>query len=141
VSQENVEFVRSLFQAWWERGDYSSVEWAHPEIEFSVVDGPSPGAWTGVAGMIEGYRELMNAWEEYRAEPREYRELDGGRVLVLFQLGGRGRTSGLDLGQVRPHAAGVFEVRDGKIGRVALYWDRRRALADLGLGPERDEER
>ena len=27
--------LRSLFTAW-ERGDYSSVEWAHPEIESGV---------------------------------------------------------------------------------------------------------
>jgi ketosteroid isomerase-like protein len=31
MSRQNVEIVRSIFAAW-ERGDYSSVEWAHPEI-------------------------------------------------------------------------------------------------------------
>jgi ketosteroid isomerase-like protein len=138
-SSATVGLVRAVFAAW-ERGDYSSVAWASPEIEFSVVDGPSPGAFTGVTGMIGGYRELMNAWEDYRPAAAEYRELDKDRVLVLFDLSGRGKASGVELRQVRPKAAGVFQVRGGKISSIALYWERERALADLGLGPESDGE-
>jgi hypothetical protein len=50
----NVDLVRSLFQAW-ERGEFISMEWADPEIEFTMADGPEPGTWTGVAGMAEGW--------------------------------------------------------------------------------------
>ena len=51
---------------------------------------------------------------------------------------GHGKTSGVELGQVRARAASIFHIRDGKVGRLALYWDRERALADLGLAPEGD---
>jgi ketosteroid isomerase-like protein len=78
----NLDLVRSLF-ATWERGDFSSAEWAHPEIEFVITDGPSPGRWTGVAGMAEGYRGWLSAWEDVRLGVDEYRDLDGERVLVL----------------------------------------------------------
>jgi len=30
-----------------QRGDYSPGEWEHPEIEFVIADGPTPGSWTG----------------------------------------------------------------------------------------------
>ena len=46
MSQENVEVVRSICAAW-DRGDYSSVAWADPDIEFVTADGPSPGSWRG----------------------------------------------------------------------------------------------
>jgi ketosteroid isomerase-like protein len=133
MSRENLEFVRSLYGAW-ERGDFfSSVGWAHPEIEFVFADGPTPGSWRGLAGMAEGFREFLSAWKEVSLTVEEYRDLDDERVLVFVQYSGRGKTSGLQLGQMRTRTAGLFHVRDGQVTRLVLYWDRERALADLGL--------
>src|SRR5205823_5681349 len=53
----NLDLVRSICAAW-ERGDYSSVEWAHPEIEYAIAGGLTPGRWTGVAAMRERSRDL-----------------------------------------------------------------------------------
>jgi ketosteroid isomerase-like protein len=132
MSKENVEVVRSIFAAW-ERGDYSSAEWAHPEIALVIADGPTPGRWTGVAAMAETWREALRAFEELHTEDDEYRALDDERVLVLVHFSGRGRTSGLELGDVQMRGANLFHVRDGKVTRLVLYWDRERALADVGL--------
>src|SRR5512132_905256 len=107
MSQENVELVRSMYAAW-EGGDYSSAEWAHPEIEYVFADGPTPGKWTGLVGMAEGWRGFLDAWEEFRTEVDEYRELDGERVLVLVHFSARGKTSGLELGQIRTKGASLF---------------------------------
>jgi len=132
----NLDLVRSIF-ADWERGDFfSSASWAHPEIEYVVVGGPEPGRWTGLAGMAASFRNFLTSWDDFRIEPEEYRALDDERVLVLDCYSGHGKTSGVELGQVRARAASIFHIRDGKVRRLALYWDRERALADLGLGPE-----
>jgi hypothetical protein len=57
-------------------------------------------------------------------------------VLVLVHIAGVGRTSGVDIGRVHKGGANLFRLRNGKVTRFALYWDRARALADLGLAPE-----
>jgi ketosteroid isomerase-like protein len=136
MASANLELVRSVFAAW-EHGDFShSAEWAHPEIEFVIADGPSPGSWTGLAGMAEGFRDFVSAWEEVHTEVDEYVELDDERVVVLVRFSGRGKKSGLELGQVRTKGAHLAHVRAGKVTKAVFYWDRERALADLGLTPE-----
>ena len=132
MSEENVEVVRSICAAW-DRGDYGSVAWAHPYLEITVVDGPAPGRWTGLAGMAEGWRAWLSAWEDFRQEADEYREVDNERVLVSFRCSGRGKTSGLDLALMHPLMAGVFHVREGRVTRFAGYIDRAEALEAVGL--------
>jgi ketosteroid isomerase-like protein len=132
MSQENVEVVRSI-QSKWERGDYTSVEWAHPDIDYVFADGPTLGRWTGVAEMAGAWRDFLGAWKEYRVEASEYRELDNERVLVLVHRSGRGKRSGLDLGRMQGQGANLFHVQDGKVTKLVLYFDSERALADLGL--------
>jgi ketosteroid isomerase-like protein len=135
MSQENLELVRSIYAAW-ERGDFGATRWADPEIEFVAADGPTPGTWTGVAEMAETWREVLSAWDDLRLKVDEYRELDDRRILVLFRFSGRGKTSGLDLGQMQAEVANLVFVRDGKVTRLITYWDRERALADLRLSEQ-----
>ncbi len=129
---ENLDLVRSIYAAW-ERRDYSWTEWADPAIEFVVADGPSPGLWTGLAGMWEGWREILSPWEDWRAEKIECLELDGERVLALIDFSGRGKSSGLDVSQMSGKGANVFQIRGSKVVKLSAYWDRDRALADLSL--------
>jgi ketosteroid isomerase-like protein len=131
----NLDLVRSIY-ADWERGEYTSVEWAHPDIELVKADGPDPGTWQGVGEMARGWYETLSAWAEFRSQGDEYRELDAERVLVLTDFWALGKTSGLEVGQTSRQGASLFHFRDGKVFRLILYWDRERALADLGLAPE-----
>ena len=81
--------------------------------------------------MTEGWTNWLGAWEDFRAEAEEYRVLDSERILVLVHNSGRGRTSGLEVGQ--RSVANLFQIRDGRVTRFVLYWDSDHALADLGL--------
>jgi ketosteroid isomerase-like protein len=129
----NLDLVRSIL-ADWERGDYfSRADWVDPEIELVLVGGPDPQTLKGATEAAEGWRDYLSQWQGYRIKAEEYSQLDGERVLVLFRVSGRGRASGLELGQFQQRAATVFHVREGKVTRLVTYLDRDRALADLGL--------
>jgi ketosteroid isomerase-like protein len=88
--------------------------------------------------MREGWREFLSAWEAFRSGADEYRELDDERVLALGHFSASGKTSGLELGQIWTKTASLFHVRDGKVTKLVLYWDREHALADLGLASDAD---
>src|ERR671931_89616 len=122
MASANVDLARSLYAAW-ERGDWSSADWAHPEIEYVIADGPSPGSWKGLSGMANAWRDFLSAWDEARAKAEDFRELDDQRVLVLFRRSGRGKTSGLELEQMQSKGANVFHVQDGKVTRLVIYHD------------------
>ena len=131
---ENLDLVRSIYTDW-ERGDFSSAKWAHPEIEFVQADGPHPGSQMQ---MPEGARDWLRTWEDFRTEAEDYRELDAERVLVLTRRSGRGKRSGIELSELGARGANLLHIRDGKVTRWVTYFDRDHALADLGLAPDPD---
>lgn len=128
----NLELVKGIY-ADWEQGDFRSAEWADPEIEFEMVGGLTTGSWKGAAEMSKAWAAMLRAWEDLRAVSEEFRELDDDRVLVLLRNEGRGRGSGIEIGPIATEAANLFTIRDGRVVRLVLYWNREDALADLGL--------
>ena len=128
---ENLDLVRSIY-ADWERGDFRSIEWADPGIEFVVIGGPTQGQFHGIPEMARRMRDFLTTWEGYRIKAEDYRELDDERILVLTRDTARGRTSGVDTVQRR---ARLFHLQGGKVTRIISYWDRDRAVADLGIEP------
>ena len=130
---ENLELVRSIY-ADWERGDFSNADWADPGIEFLQLDGPEPSHATGLAGMRDAWRGRRNVFEHVRVEAEQIREVDPARVLVLVRNHARAKVSGIDIERLGgARTANVWSLRDGKVTRLAIYWNRDRALADLGL--------
>ena len=100
--------------------------------------GPRLAAGQASPAWPQGWRDVLRAWVGLGGGVDECRELDDGRVLVLYRLTGHGRTSGVDLGQMRAQGASIFSVREGKVSKLVSYLDRDRALADLELTPNPD---
>jgi ketosteroid isomerase-like protein len=126
---ENLDLVRSIYASW-QQGDFTHDEWADPDIDFIVADGPQPTRASGWAGMAESFRTFMGAWEDFTIDVEEYRQLDPERVLVLIRVHRHGRRSGA---AVEERRANLLQLANGKVTSLVSYWDRDRALADLGL--------
>src|SRR3954454_2521710 len=132
---ENLDFVRAIYAAW-ARGDFRSADWADPAIEFEIADRPDATKAVGIAGMAKTWNAVgLSTWDDFRVGAEEYRELDGGLMLVLVHNSGRAKASGLELSELMgtSHGANLLEVRDRKVVRFVLYFDRERAFAELGL--------
>ena len=84
-----------------------------------IADGPSPGTWTGLSGMREGWRAFLTVWDGFHAEADEYRVIDDDRVLVLDRFWGRGRQSGLEVGAMRTEGALLFCLRESLMTLLA----------------------
>jgi len=127
-----VELVRAIYAAW-ERGDWGDAWWAAPAIEFVFADGPDQRTITGLEAMSLGWRDFLAAWRDYAVAAEQFRELDGGRVLVLLRATGRGKASAADIAPGGERGANIFAIAEGAVTRLAIYFDHRHALDDLGL--------
>ncbi len=86
-----------------------------------------------------GRAAIRQAWEDaaevlggdvYRADPREFRDLGGGTILVPVRLSGRGTASGID---VDAEFAQLWTIRGGLVVRVDSYPGVTEALDAVGL--------
>jgi ketosteroid isomerase-like protein len=128
-----LDLVRSIY-ADWERGDFSRTsEWADSAIDWVRFGGEEAGAWTGVDAMVTAVEGVLGGWDDLRAEAEDYRDLGDERVLVFTRWSGRAKSDGSDVELLR---ANLFRIRDGRVVRLIFYYDRDRALADLGLAPD-----
>jgi ketosteroid isomerase-like protein len=128
MSRENLEIVRSVY-AEWAVGDFSHGAIFDPEVEFEMVDWPEAANSRGLDAMRRTWMAALGAWEDFRAEPSEFIEA-GEQVVVMTRAVGRGKGSGAE---VSAETATVWTIEDGKIVRLALYWDRSKALEAVGL--------
>jgi hypothetical protein len=125
---ENLDLVRSIY-ADWERGDYRSVAWANPDIEFVFVGVPSPGRWVGVAGMEGVKRVPESLGQTFRRGGRVPRAARRARPCA----GTGRRTRKNEWSRSVCESSERVRCPRPSVIKFVLYWNRDRALADLGL--------
>ncbi|HLY51342.1 MAG TPA: serine acetyltransferase [Solirubrobacteraceae bacterium] len=127
-----LDVVIPIYAAW-ERGDYSSTDWADPGIECLQVDGSARRRWTGRDGIAQANEQLLGATDHVSLLATDYCELGDQQVLIRFVRRGR-RKSGGGLSPVE--GAHLFQFQDDSVTRLVAYSSSARALADLGIAPK-----
>ena len=128
MSEENVEAVKAIFEHW-SRGDFSSPNWADPEIEFSIP-GPDSKVHRGIEATSGAWFDFLSAFSALSIEAREIRDA-GDQVVVDQVFHGSGRGSGIPLGDAP--GGGLFTLRDGKVIRFQGFLTFQEALEAAGL--------
>jgi ketosteroid isomerase-like protein len=131
MSQENVERLRPLYDAW-RRGAYDEgLDVLDPNIEWvAAAEIPGhPGTSYGRAAASKYLAEWRETWETYSVEVERFIEL-GDQVLALARERGRGRGSGLT---VQTEFAQLWTMQDGRAVRMQEWRTWKDALEAVGL--------
>ncbi|HEY6770891.1 MAG TPA: nuclear transport factor 2 family protein [Solirubrobacterales bacterium] len=128
MSQANVDVVKEIFSAW-ERGDFSSTDWADPEIEFTIP-GPDLEVHRGIESMGRAWADWLGVFDELSIRGEVFHDA-GDKVVVEQLFRGKGKGSGIPIDEIR--GAAVFTLRDGKAIRFEGHVTAEAALASAGL--------
>jgi ketosteroid isomerase-like protein len=132
MSQENVEIVRSAFDAF-TRGDTEGVlQFCDENI---VITQPEevpgvPPQQRGHSGMLEAFSIWPDQWDDYRIEIQRIVADPGDYVVVATRQRGRGKQSGVP---VEVEMTFVFTVRKKKVVEWQLFMHEDQALEAAGL--------
>jgi uncharacterized protein len=125
MSQENVEIVRRLIEAWNSNEQDEAIAIVDPEV---VLDATrrrvNPKTYTGMQGMRRMLADRDEVWGEFRMEPDEVLEA-GDRVVAIGRWVAKGKGSGIEVQQPVAH---VFTLQDGRVVRVEISATRDEAL-------------
>jgi ketosteroid isomerase-like protein len=129
MSQENVEIVRAVFDAWNARDMDAIREFYDPDaIIVRTLEGwPEPGPIVGREAILQVFEQLRATWDRDTLEGVGLSNA-GDRVVASYVWRGVGRGPELNMEQ-----AVVFTLRDGKIFLLEYFWDHAKALEAAGL--------
>ena len=97
MSQENVEIVRRVFDAFNSRDIAAFLELLDPDVEWVPILAVLEGrVYRGHEGIRQWIDDLATDWEFFEVYYEELRDL-GSRVLVSGHWRARGRSSGVEV--------------------------------------------
>jgi ketosteroid isomerase-like protein len=129
MSQENVEVVRAVFEAW-NAGDMDALrELYHPDVIARSPEGwPEPGPFVGRDALMRQWEQMRETWDADALELiSDFIEV-GDRVAVrhIWRTAGHGPESNIEL-------TNVFMVRKGRVFHQEFFWNHAEALEAVGL--------
>jgi ketosteroid isomerase-like protein len=131
MSQDNVELVRSAYEAFADGDLGTALAIFSPEVEIEDHDRSlsSPLVDRGSEGFLRLVARANEGFEEVRYAPEAFNEA-GNRVLVDVRRTGRGSASGVPVEERQFH---VWDMEDGRAVRLRAFLEREQALEAIGL--------
>ena len=127
MSQENVEVVRSAWEAFTRRDNDAVFRLYDPEVE--IHDVFYDRIYRGLDGVRDYFREWVSIFDALGSEVEEWIDA-GDDVIAVLRSHGRGKRSGVPVEQ---HESHLWTLRDGKLRRLRIYRSRDEALKAAGL--------
>jgi ketosteroid isomerase-like protein len=131
MSQENVEIVRDLVEAWNRRDFEGVLGYIDRRVEFhpGLLPPGEDTEYLGREGVRKWLRNLDDAWKGVAVEPEERITVATDRLLAIDRWRFEGR-DGIELEELLPT---LFTFRDGLIVRIDGFTEKGEALEAAGL--------
>ena len=129
MSQENVEIVRSIYEAVNRRDWDAAFRDQAPDVELRTPPGLNAGTYRGRKEVQGFWEEMLTPFEAVSAEPEELLE-SGDQVAVVLKIRARPRESNAEIEIRNGH---LWAIRDGTVVSMRLFGKPEKALQAAGL--------
>jgi ketosteroid isomerase-like protein len=123
MSEENVELVRRIYEAW--KQEKSARDFIAEDIEYV---NPSYAVEPGTRRGRKSFRVIRDTYEDFQIQVERYVDA-GEEVVVLAQYKASGQGSGVPVSGEHGY---VWTVRDGQAVRFQWFQSHREALEAAG---------
>ncbi len=130
MSEENVEIVGAMYDAW-AQGDFNAgAADLDPDVTF-IVQPPflEPGVYQGPEGVRDYMHRFLTNWEHYTIEAEQLQAV-GDTVLARIHQRGKGRASGVET-DMRSYM--LFTFRGRRVVQIESVLEESKALKAAGL--------
>jgi uncharacterized protein len=129
MSEENVEIVRRMWEAFLGEEPISALSFYDPDVEWDGRNLPDGQVAHGLEAIVEHTSRWAEMWDDWTMELEEFIDAGSDQVILVFREKGRSE-SGL---QMDERHAELYTLRDGKILRRKGFSDPAEALEAAGL--------
>ena len=129
MSQENVELVRRIYEAWGRES--SAAAFIAEDVEYV---NPSYAVEPGTRRGRKSFGMVRDTYGDFTIHDKQFLDTDGDEVVVLAHYTASGSGSGVPVSGEHGY---VWTVQDGKALRFCWFQSHREALEAVGLS-ERD---
>jgi ketosteroid isomerase-like protein len=124
MAHENVGLIQRMYEAFYRGDTEGALAYFDPDVEVDASIRVDEGIGHGRDAVYAMVARWVGAWDEWREEIEEIRDL-GGKVLVVSTQRGRAKGSGIE---VETRYAVLYELHGATITRMALYSEPEKAL-------------
>src|ERR1039458_2385369 len=130
MSQENVRLVERAIAAINARDIEGYLACCTENVKLETPMAAVGGVYEGIDGIGRFFTDMKKAAPDFRIELDGVEEVDSKRVLAFMRTSSTGRASGIRLAADQ---ANVYDLIDGKISHIRIFFDRQEALKAVGL--------
>ena len=130
MSQENVEVVKRAVAAINQRDIDGYLACCTEDVRLVTPVADVAGAYDGPNGIRRFFTDITDASPDFKIGIESLEAVGPDRVLGFMSITGTGRASGIP---IESPTGNLYDLANGKIKRIRIFFDREQALEAAGL--------